>query len=49
LLFADEGHGFVIPENRMKFSAATEAFLARYLGGRQEAPSAAEDWKSLEK
>jgi dipeptidyl aminopeptidase/acylaminoacyl peptidase len=36
LLFADEGHGFAKPENRMTFYAATEAFLARHLGGRQE-------------
>ncbi len=28
LLFEDEGHGFVKPENRMRFYAATEAFLA---------------------
>jgi dipeptidyl aminopeptidase/acylaminoacyl peptidase len=49
LLFTDEGHGFARPENRMKFSAAAEAFLARYLGGREELPTEAEDWKSLEK
>ena len=36
LLFADEGHGFARPENRFKFYAATEAFLAQYLGGRVE-------------
>jgi dipeptidyl aminopeptidase/acylaminoacyl peptidase len=36
LLFADEGHGFVRPENRLKFQAAAEAFLAKYLGGRAE-------------
>jgi dipeptidyl aminopeptidase/acylaminoacyl peptidase len=36
LLFADEGHGFAKPENRMTFYAATEAFLARHLGGRME-------------
>jgi len=33
ILYPDEGHGFVRPENRMSFYAATEAFLARYLGG----------------
>ncbi len=33
LLFADEGHGFAKPENRMAFYAATESFLARHLGG----------------
>jgi dipeptidyl aminopeptidase/acylaminoacyl peptidase len=36
LLFADEGHGFARPENRMKFYAAAEAFLAKHLGGRCE-------------
>jgi dipeptidyl aminopeptidase/acylaminoacyl peptidase len=37
LLFEDEGHGFAKPENRMRFYAATETFLARHLGGREEA------------
>jgi dipeptidyl aminopeptidase/acylaminoacyl peptidase len=36
LLFEDEGHGFVQPENRLKFYAAAEAFLAKHLGGRSE-------------
>jgi dipeptidyl aminopeptidase/acylaminoacyl peptidase len=36
LLFPDEGHGFAKPENRLKFYAAAEKFLARYLGGRYE-------------
>jgi len=36
LLFEDEGHGFARPENRRKFSAAAEAFLAAHLGGRCE-------------
>ncbi|WP_052667719.1 alpha/beta hydrolase family protein [Nitriliruptor alkaliphilus] len=36
LLFEDEGHGFVKPENKMRFYAATESFLAKHLGGRQE-------------
>ncbi|HVB46650.1 MAG TPA: S9 family peptidase [Streptosporangiaceae bacterium] len=36
LLFPDEGHGFAKPENRMRFYAAAETFLARYLGGRAE-------------
>jgi len=36
LLFPDEGHGFAKPENRLKFYAAAEEFLARYLGGRVE-------------
>ncbi|MCI0413219.1 S9 family peptidase [bacterium] len=36
LLFPDEGHGFVKPENRLKFFAAAEKFLATHLGGRYE-------------
>jgi dipeptidyl aminopeptidase/acylaminoacyl peptidase len=32
--FADEGHGFVRPENRLAFAAVAEAFLAKHLGGR---------------
>jgi dipeptidyl aminopeptidase/acylaminoacyl peptidase len=36
LLFPDEGHGFAKPENRIRFYAAAERFLARYLGGRYE-------------
>jgi dipeptidyl aminopeptidase/acylaminoacyl peptidase len=39
LLFADEGHGFAKPENRLRFYAAAEAFLARHLGGRSEPAS----------
>lgn len=37
LLFPDEGHGFAKPENRLRFYAAAERFLARHLGGRLEA------------
>jgi dipeptidyl aminopeptidase/acylaminoacyl peptidase len=33
ITFADEGHGFARPENRMAFYAATESFLAKHLGG----------------
>jgi dipeptidyl aminopeptidase/acylaminoacyl peptidase len=36
LLFDDEGHGFAKPENRMRFYAAMESFLATHLGGREE-------------
>jgi dipeptidyl aminopeptidase/acylaminoacyl peptidase len=36
LLFPDEGHGFARPENRMKFYATAERFLAEHLGGRYE-------------
>ena len=31
LLFADEGHGFARPENRLKFYAKAEEFLAKHL------------------
>ncbi|MBI3892186.1 MAG: S9 family peptidase [Candidatus Wallbacteria bacterium] len=37
LLFPDEGHGCVRPENRLKYYATVESFLARHLGGRAEA------------
>ena len=40
LLFPDEGHGFAKPENRLRFYAAAERFLAEHLGGRAEPPSA---------
>ena len=33
LLFPDEGHGFMRPENRLAFYAAAERFLAEHLGG----------------
>jgi dipeptidyl aminopeptidase/acylaminoacyl peptidase len=36
MLFPDEGHGFAKPENRMRFYAAAERFLAKHLGGRAE-------------
>jgi dipeptidyl aminopeptidase/acylaminoacyl peptidase len=36
MLFPDEGHGFAKPQNRLKFYATAERFLARYLGGRFE-------------
>ena len=36
MLFDDEGHGFAKPENRLKFYAAAERFLAAHLGGRCE-------------
>jgi dipeptidyl aminopeptidase/acylaminoacyl peptidase len=34
--YADEGHGFARPENRLDFFAKAEKFLAQHLGGRQE-------------
>jgi dipeptidyl aminopeptidase/acylaminoacyl peptidase len=40
LLFPDEGHGFAKPENRLKFYAVAERFLAAHLGGRMEPESA---------
>jgi dipeptidyl aminopeptidase/acylaminoacyl peptidase len=49
LLFPDEGHGFARPENRLKFYAATEEFLSKYLGGRHEPPTPAENWDSLKR
>jgi len=36
MLFPDEGHGFAKPENRLRFIAAAEKFLAKHLGGRYE-------------
>ena len=36
MLFPDEGHGFAKPENRLKFYAEAERFLARHLGGRSQ-------------
>ena len=36
VLYPDEGHGLVRPENRLSFHAITEAFLARHLGGRYQ-------------
>jgi dipeptidyl aminopeptidase/acylaminoacyl peptidase len=36
ILFPDEGHGLRKPENRLKFYAIAEKFLAKYLGGRYE-------------
>ena len=47
IVFADEGHGFARPENSMRFWAATEDFLAKYMGGRAEPPGADEDWKGF--
>jgi dipeptidyl aminopeptidase/acylaminoacyl peptidase len=40
MLFADEGHGFARPENRLKFCAAAEVFLAKYLHGGRAQPAA---------
>ena len=36
VVFPDEGHGFARPENMTAFTAVTEAFLAKHLGGGME-------------
>ena len=36
IVYSDEGHGFVRPENRMHFYSRVEPFFAKYLGGRAE-------------
>ena len=36
VLYPDEGHGFVRPENRLSFFAISEGFLGQCLGGRVE-------------
>ncbi len=36
LLFRDEGHTLVRPDNRVRYAAAVEKFLATHLGGRYE-------------
>jgi dipeptidyl aminopeptidase/acylaminoacyl peptidase len=45
LVFEDEGHGFAKPENRLRFYAAAERFLARHLGGRYQ-PGGEEEVKA---
>jgi len=42
IVFPDEGHGFARPENNLRYYAAVETFLARYLGGRVEPTGAGE-------
>jgi len=49
IVFPDEGHGFARPENRLKFYAAAEQFLATYLGGRVEPPSDKDKWDAFKK
>jgi dipeptidyl aminopeptidase/acylaminoacyl peptidase len=36
VVYADEGHGFARPENRISFYAITDSFLGTCLGGRTE-------------
>ena len=47
IVFPDEGHGFARPENRLRFNAAAEAFLAKHLGGRAEPPSEKEKFEEF--
>jgi dipeptidyl aminopeptidase/acylaminoacyl peptidase len=49
VVFPDEGHGFVRPENSLRFFAAADEFLSKCLGGRSESPSEAEDWSKFTK
>ena len=49
LVFQDEGHGFVRPENNLRFFAAADQFLSKCLGGRAEPPSDKENWDKLKK
>jgi dipeptidyl aminopeptidase/acylaminoacyl peptidase len=49
LVYPDEGHGFLRPENRTKWFAAVESFLAEHLSGRKEPAGEGEDWKGLRK
>jgi dipeptidyl aminopeptidase/acylaminoacyl peptidase len=48
IVFPDEGHGFAKPENNRRFNAATEAFLATYLGGRMELATSEESVAAFE-
>src|SRR5262249_32938910 len=36
VVYPDEGHGFVRPENNLDFFGRMEEFLAQHLGGRKE-------------
>ncbi len=45
LVFEDEGHGFQRPENKKRFYAAVEYFLAEHLGGDKESPASDEEWE----
>jgi dipeptidyl aminopeptidase/acylaminoacyl peptidase len=49
IVFPDEGHGFVRPENSLRFFAAADQFLGKYLGGAVEPPSPQEDWSTFKK
>ena len=43
MLFPDEWHGFLKPENRLKFYAEAEKFLSKHLGGRYEETDSSSD------
>jgi len=47
IVFPDEGHGFARPENNLVFTAAAEAFFAKYLGGRVEPEGSGESATSF--
>ena len=49
IVFPDEGHRFARPENRLNFYAAAEQFLAKYLGGTMQPPSASDKWDEVKK
>jgi dipeptidyl aminopeptidase/acylaminoacyl peptidase len=49
IVFPDEGHGFARPQNRLRFTAAAEAFLAKWLGGRAEPPAPEESAERFRK
>ena len=36
VVYTDEGHGFVRPENRLDFYGRAEEFLAKHIGGRAQ-------------
>jgi dipeptidyl aminopeptidase/acylaminoacyl peptidase len=42
VVYTDEGHSFVRPENNLDFYGRVEEFLSKYLGGR------AEPWRAVE-
>lgn len=49
LVFEDEGHGFVRPENKRRFYAAAEHFLAQHLGGSSEPAAPDEEWAIVQR
>ena len=42
VVYADEGHGFARPQNRLDFYGRAEQFLSKYIGGRAEPFAAVE-------